>query len=240
METDRGKMPLLQANRPMNYNNFKKQVDLSKKTLCQEVFSENRGSIRIKKEATVVKNLEKIFSATLKISNKKGFQAMTMRDLSRETGMSMGALYAYFPGKDELVAMLQRQRFSVTQRIFEERIEAETDPERKLEAAIRTHLYLSEAMQPWFYFTFMEAKNLAPNEKKNAVMGERYTETVFADILADGQSRGMYRSIDARLTASVIKAMLQDWYLKRGKYARRKISVDRYADFVLGLVQSSA
>jgi TetR/AcrR family transcriptional regulator, cholesterol catabolism regulator len=220
----------------MNYNEFKKQVDLSKKALCREIFAENRARIRIKKEATVVRNLEKIFSATLKISNRKGFQAMSMRDLSRETGMSMGALYAYFSGKDELVAMLQRQRFSVTQRIFVERIASKPDPAKKLEAAIRTHLYLSEAMQPWFYFSFMEAKNLAPDEKKNAVLGERYTETVFADIVRGGQAEGTFQSVDAGLLASVIKASLQDWYLKRGKYARRKISVDRYAEFVLALI----
>jgi len=43
---------------------------------------------------------------------------------------------------------------------------------------------------------------------------------------------------DPQLTASVIKAMLQDWYLKRSKYARRKISVDRYAGFILEFVAS--
>lgn len=217
----------------MNYSDFKKQVDLSKKALCQEVFAENRERIRIKKEVTVVKNLEKIFSATLKISNKKGFQAMSMRDLSRETGMSMGALYAYFPGKEALVAMLQRQRRSVTRRIFEERIAAAPAPPQRLEAAVRTHLYLSEAMQPWFYFSFMEAKNLAPDEQKNAVLSERYTEGVFAEILEDGQRLGLFEKIDARLLASIIKAMLQDWYLKRGKYARRNVDVDRYAEFIL-------
>ena len=43
---------------------------------------------------------------------------------------------------------------------------------------------------------------------------------------------------DPQLTASVIKAMLQDWYLKRSKYAGRKISVDQYARFILKFVES--
>jgi hypothetical protein len=43
---------------------------------------------------------------------------------------------------------------------------------------------------------------------------------------------------DPQLTASVIKAMLQDWYLKRSKYAARKISVDEYARFILKFVES--
>jgi len=40
------------------------------------------------------------------------------------------------------------------------------------------------------------------------------------------------------LTASVIKAMLQDWYLKRSKYRKRNISVDHYARFVLQFVEA--
>ena len=67
----------------MNYAEFQKQVSLSRQDIYREVFAENRNTIRVKKEGTVVKNLERIFNATLKISNKKGFQAMSMRDLSR-------------------------------------------------------------------------------------------------------------------------------------------------------------
>jgi len=40
------------------------------------------------------------------------------------------------------------------------------------------------------------------------------------------------------LTASVIKAMLQDWYLKRGKYAKRRIPVEKYAQFVLQFIEA--
>ncbi len=98
----------------MNYAEFQRQVRLSKQDICREVYSDNRKSIRVKKENTVVKNLERIFSATLKIGNKKGFQAMSMRDLGRETHLSMGALYSYFSSKEELLAMLQHQRRTIT------------------------------------------------------------------------------------------------------------------------------
>jgi len=40
------------------------------------------------------------------------------------------------------------------------------------------------------------------------------------------------------LTASVIKAMLQDWYLKRSKYRKRSISVDQYSEFLLQFVEA--
>ena len=220
----------------MSYQEFQKQVHLSKRDICREVFAENRKTIRVKKEDTVVKNLEIIFSATLKISNRKGFQAMSMRDLSRETKLSMGALYSYFGSKEELLEMLQHQRRTITMQILEESIARETSPLDCLRAAILTHLYLSEAMQPWFYFSYMEAKNLSQKEQEKAVESELYTEKLFADILRRGKDAGDFSVQDCQLTASVIKAMLQDWYLKRPKYARRNISVDYYANFVLEML----
>ena len=222
----------------MDYADFQKKINLSKFELCREVYRDNRNSIRVKKEEKVVKNLERIFSATLRISNRKGFQAMSMRDLSREANLSMGALYSYFASKEELVAMLQNQRRSVTKRILDERISRESRPSARLRAAILTHLYLSEAMQPWFFFSYMEAKNLSQKEQDLAVAGELYTEKLLADILDQGQTQGAFELHDPLLTASVIKAMLQDWYLKRRKYAKRRVSVDQYARFVLEFVEA--
>ena len=222
----------------MNYADFQKKINLSGHDICREVFRDNRKSIRVKKENKVIKNLERIFSATLRISNKKGFQAMSMRDLSRETNLSMGALYSYFSGKEELLEMLQNQRRTMTRRILEESIAQESKPAEKLRAAISTHLHLSEAMQPWFYFSYMEAKNLSKKEQDLAVASELYTEELIIDILKQGQRQGDFMLRDPQLTASLIKAMLQDWYLKRNKYARRNIPVDHYVRFVLQFVES--
>ena len=222
----------------MNFEEFKKQVNLAKRDTCRELFAENRSTIRVKKESRVVKNLEKIFGATLKISNRRGFQAMSMRDLSRETSLSLGALYSYFGSKDELLEMLQHQRRTITRKMLEENLARSDRPQEKLRTVIVGHLYLSEAMQPWFYFSYMEAKNLSKKERDKAVASELYTERLIADILRRGRDEGNFAVRDCRLTASIIKAMLQDWYLKRPKYARRSISVDQYADFILEILNA--
>ena len=85
----------------MNYQEFQKTIDITKDHLYREIYLANRDQIQVKKEETVIRNLSRIFNAALKISNDKGFQAMSMRDLSLKTGMSLGALYAYFPGKKD-------------------------------------------------------------------------------------------------------------------------------------------
>lgn len=216
----------------MTYAEFNKIVTLSKRDIYQETIAENRETMRVKKEKTVVKNLEKIFGAVLKISNRKGFNAMSMRDLSQESGLSMGALYTYFSSKDELLEMLQNQRRSISERIWREQVAQKTTVLDKLKAAIFTYVYLSEAMQPWFYFSFMEAKNLNKTERDKAVASDLGLEKVFENIIIQGQKEGVFRQVDSRLAASILQSMLQDWYLKHSKYTKRNISVDQYAETI--------
>jgi len=221
---------------PMDYEQFRDMITVSKEEIYLETLSENRESIQIKKEKTIIKNLEKIFKATLKISNQKGFQAMTMRDLSQESGISLGALYAYFKSKDDLLGMLQNQRRSFVRRVLENEIEKQKETVQKLRAMIRTHLFLSEIMQPWFYFSFMEAKNLDSNEKKKAIDSDLWTEKLLEKTLKNGQAEKVFDKRNTSLTAEAIKAMLQDWYLKRSKF--RNISVDQYSEFVIDVVET--
>ena len=222
-----------------DYNRFKDTIGAFKQSCYLAFFADNPGIFQIKKEKTISKNLERIFAAALKISNQKGYHAMSMRDLSREAQLSIGALYNYFSGKEELLEMMQRHRRTITSQILTSTIAAEKTPLAKLRAAIRSHLYLSEVMQPWFYFSYMEAKNIGRKERRAAVQGELNTEQMFADIISMGRDQGVFVTDNSQLTASLIKAMIQDWYLKRAKYARRQIDVEAYARFVIAFIEKS-
>lgn len=221
----------------MDYAEFQNIIKVSKLELYHRTFSDNKENIRVKSEKTALKNLEKIFCATLKISNKKGYHNMSMRDLSSETGLSMGALYAYFSSKEELLGMLQRHVRTLVRQVLEERIASVKGAADMLGMAVRTHLYLSEIMQPWFYFSYMETKNLSDEDRKNALESELATETMIRNILELGEAEAVFLSRNHQLSAGLIKAMLQEWYVNRWKYAKRNVSVDQYADFVLEFIE---
>jgi AcrR family transcriptional regulator len=223
-------------NADLKFKTFKSLVSLSKEDLCRELFLDNRQSIKIKKQGVAVRNLVRIFDAALSLSNQKGFKAMSLRDLSAEAGLSMGALYTYFESKDELLRMILRQGRMVVRRVLQGQVQGTGDPRTQLRKVIRAHLYLSEVMQPWFYFSYMETKNLVKREQKKAMQAELFTERILIDIMKKGQEQGIFRPVEKELAGAVVKAMLQDWYLKRWKYAGRKITVEKYASFVVGLV----
>jgi hypothetical protein len=63
-------------------------------------------------------------------------------------------------------------------------------------------------------------------------------EKVFSDVIDKGISAGLFAPVDRELTAAVIKAMLQDWYLKRWKYRGRKVTVEDYGQFLMDFVES--
>jgi AcrR family transcriptional regulator len=220
------------------YAAFRELVDLSMEELCREQFRVDRECARIKNERIAVRNLVRIFNAALSLSNRKGFAAMSLRELSAEAGLSMGALYNYFASKDQLLAMIQRQGRAVVTRVLESQVEAETGPRPRLRRAIQAHLFLSEALQPWFYVAYMETRHLGREEHRQAMAAELATETLFADIIRQGQAQGVFLPMDAELLAGLIKAMLQDWYLKRWKHKRRGVAVERYAALVADLVEA--
>jgi len=222
----------------LKFKTFENTVVISKEDIYRDLFKENQSRIRIKKEETAIKNLARIFDAALTISNEKGFSAMSLRDLSSEAGLSMGALYSYISSKDDLLDMLLQQGRIVVFRVLLEQIAGVDSPRDRLKIAVQTHLYLSEIMQPWFYFLYMETKNFRKEDHKKAIESELFTENIFQEILDQGISAGQFRPVDVLLTSAVIKAMLQDWYLKRWKYERRNVSVEEYAGFLMEVLGS--
>jgi TetR/AcrR family transcriptional regulator, cholesterol catabolism regulator len=99
--------------------------------------------------------------------------------------------------------------------------------------------FLTEVMQPWFYFAYMEAKNLDKTQRKRSIENELFTEQIFNEILQEGHESGIFTSDRPTLTAGAVKALLQDWYVKRWKYTRRQVSVEDYAEFVINFVESA-
>jgi len=222
----------------LTFTQFIRDTSVSMEDICRDFYLGNREAIRIKKEAVAVKNLATILNTTLRLSVEMGFQSMTLRDLSRESKLSMGALYNYFSSKDELFKIIHLNGMALITNILIKQIEGEKDHRLRLKNAVRIHLYLSEIMPQWFYFLYMETKNLKKEDRKIPMESELFTEKIFIDILKEGTKSKIYLNKDPLLTASMIKAMLQDWYLKRWKYTKRKVTVDQYASFMIEFIES--
>jgi AcrR family transcriptional regulator len=48
---------------------------------------------------------DRILSAAARVFSQKGYHSSTIADIVRESGLSVGAIYSYFSGKDELIRL---------------------------------------------------------------------------------------------------------------------------------------
>ncbi len=220
----------------MQYKEFSALYGATDGEIARAVFRRHQSQMQIKKEKTAVQNLEKIFNAVFAISSRGGFHAMSMRDLSRAAGLSLGGLYAYFQGKEMLLDIIQTQGWAIVRQDLETVAQCHDHPWERLKAVVKAHVFLSEMHRPWFYFTFMEARHIQPRDFEAVKAMETHTQKILTDILKAGRDQNVFKSIDLELTASMIKSMQQEWYLKRWKYRDLKISVDAFADHMVEMV----
>ena len=229
----------------ISYKRFCQQVKVQPRQLYSELFEQHHNQFGVKNKAIAVKKLQIIVESTFHLANDIGFQSMTLRQLSKECEMSMGGLYAYIRSKDDLARLIYVFLNNYCESKLALLVEKSISLEMQLKSLIHGHIYLSELMQPWFYFAYMETKNLSKKDKAFAIQSELTMEIKIINTIKEGIKSGSFhlRSKNKplnqiKLISSLAKAMLQDWYLKHGKYKKRKISADVYAEQLFDMIYS--
>ncbi|TYR30548.1 TetR/AcrR family transcriptional regulator [Mesorhizobium microcysteis] len=204
--------------------------DFSMEGLCAAILVKHQDAVRVRNPRIAVAKLAKIVDTILTLSNRQGFHATSLREISTASGVSMGGLYAYFDSKDTLLMMILGQVSSSVHEVFAAApVEVRLDPASHLKWLVTAHVMLTETMLPWFAFAFMEAKSFPKEGRRAAVASEEAIEHMFTQVLEAGAKEGRFVTDDPRFVAALIKPMLQDWYVKRAKWRRRGLSASDYA-----------
>jgi TetR/AcrR family transcriptional regulator, cholesterol catabolism regulator len=91
-------------------------------------------------ESRYDRRLSEILSHATEVFCRKGYEGASMRDLSRESGMSLAGLYYYFESKERLLYLIQKHTFSTIVQRLKGRLEQVTDPEERIRVFILNHL----------------------------------------------------------------------------------------------------
>src|ERR1700727_2827717 len=70
----------------------------------------------------------------------KGYAGASMRDLSRESGMSLAGLYYYFESKERLLYLIQKHTFTTIVQGLKARLNSVNDSEERIRVFIVNHL----------------------------------------------------------------------------------------------------
>lgn len=86
------------------------------------------------------RRLTQILEHATRVFYEKGYEGASMRDLSRQSGMSLAGLYYYFENKEKLLYMIQRHTFRTVIDRLKLRLADVTDPEQRMRIFIQNHL----------------------------------------------------------------------------------------------------
>lgn len=167
---------------------------------------------------------------------REGYAAVSMRQIASAVGVQAGALYAYIPDKQALLFDLLESHMQETLASWHDN--PVNPPLIRLEAFVRYHIGFSLDHTDAVFLSYMELRNLTPeNFARIARLRGRY-EAALEVILRDGQKTGAMHLEDAKLTTLALIAMLTgvtNWYREGGRLDRQRIG-DIYWGLVRGAV----
>ncbi len=166
--------------------------------------------------------LEFILRNAARIFAEKGYHQTSMRDISRETNVSLAGLYYYCKSKEELLYLIQDNCFGHVLERLDERLRETTEPVEKLRFVIENHLSFFAANMAEMKVLSHEADSLA-GEMHAHVSGKKqqYTKLV-RKILSEVQAREASgaQKLDLTVATYALFGMMNwiyNWYDPRGK-----------------------
>ncbi|MFV2053134.1 TetR/AcrR family transcriptional regulator [Aliiroseovarius sp. YM-037] len=164
----------------------------------------------------------KVRAAAQSLFARKGFAAVSMRQIAAEVGVQAGALYLYTPDKQTLLLDLMETHLTELLAGWEDS-DPKGDAQDRLEAFVRFHIRFNLDRADAVFIAYMELRNLTDeNFAKVEALRGRY-EDMLEDILRDGQRAGRFDIPDTKLATLAVIAMLtgvNTWFREGGRLSR--------------------
>jgi len=139
--------------------------------------------------------LQHILRRSAEVFARHGFEATSIRDISRATGVSLSGLYYYFKGKQHLLYLIQSSAFTFVLESLKSRLETVTDPVERLRLLVLNHIefFLSHPNEMKVLSHEEDALGDPYGEKVQAIKRRYYAlaREVFDALAADGLAPGV-------------------------------------------------
>lgn len=169
-----------------------------------------------------------VLDAAAKVMGRNGFHQMSMQDLAAEAKVSVGLIYRYFGGKEDLllatiVRILDAFRDQLTPVIAA----AGDDVVDQLTAGVRRYIEIVDENLDGVVLTYRESRTLAAPGRSQIKDLEIATAAPLRAVVEAGIARGVFRRVDVDLTVVDIVLLAHGWALKQWHFGPI-YSVDEY------------
>ena len=179
----------------------------------------------------------RVLAASLKLFATSGYAAVSMREIAREVGLQVGALYNHFPTKQSILRKLMIAHLEELISAYQEQT-VPTQPAKMLEAFARFHIRFHIDKPDEVFLAYMELRNLEPENYKEIMKLRQQYERYLRGILREGVAAGDFEIEDVPVAAMAIISMMtgvNTWFRYGGR-----LSVEEIEEIYVKMVISVA
>jgi AcrR family transcriptional regulator len=156
-----------------------------------------------------------LLDAAVMVMGKTGFHQMSMQDLAAEANVSVGLIYNYFGGKEDLLLATIVRILDVFRDQLAPVMEAAGDDVvAQLAAGIRRYIQIVDENLDGVVLTYRESRTLGPAGRTQIKELEIATAAPLRAAIEAGISDGVFRDVDVDLTVFDIMLIAHGWALK--------------------------
>ncbi len=167
----------------------------------------------------------RVRASALRLFARDGYAAVSMRQIAAEVGVQAGALYLYTPDKQALLFDLLDNHMRDLIAAYDVEI-LPFDPLERMAHFVRFHIGRNLDHPAAVFLSYMELRNLTPDNFTAIEALRRAYEDRLTRILADGQVAQVFAVADVRLATMAIIAMLNGvntWFRDGGRLSRSEV-----------------
>ncbi|MFT7595614.1 MAG: AcrR family transcriptional regulator [Paracoccaceae bacterium] len=167
----------------------------------------------------------RIRDAASRLFARHGYAAVSMRQIAAEVGVQAGALYNYTPDKQSLLFGLMQQHMQDLLAARSGRV-PEVGALAQLEDFTRFHIRFHLDRLDAVFISYMELRNLTPENFAAIEALRRSYEDELEAILRDGVQEGVFSVPDTKIATLAVIAMLtgvNTWYRAGGRLSQPEV-----------------
>ena len=197
-----------------------------------------------KKIPSIIKNPDlikerrnQIFEGASRLFTKKGYHVTGLRELSKETGISLGNLYNYINTKEDILYIIHQKAAEMILEAIDQETSDVNDPVEKLKEMIEIELLTMDKYQDLILLIYQESHALSKKSLRSLLRGEEMHIRRFQKVLEEGMKKGVFKRRNSILLANLLKMMIDSWVLKRWAL-RGKVSLEEVKKEIFELVEN--
>jgi AcrR family transcriptional regulator len=192
---------------------------------------------KIKNVSLIRQRQQQIFDAAVKLFSKKGFHSTTLREISKESGITLGSLYDYINSKEDILYIIQARATEAVKNtvLRKESNQKNVDSVSELNRLIDSELKAMDKYQDLILIIYQESHAMGKETLKLLLRSEREHLKQYEMLINKGIKEGCFKRCNVRMAANLIKMLIDTWVIKRWDL-KGKVNIEEMRQGILDLV----